>query len=215
MTVRNLGFGSQFTADELDGHWRDAAHPQPLQPPKLPPLAGMRGETAMPLPALRNFMEYVTGHGRREPGIPDLAEAWARKGLWAAPFIPALAATDKGKLNIFLKHFPGTPHGEDRYGNPIVYLDGQETYLDAPGMSPQDVYDTLTGVGFTGVAAALDRLGGGARSWSARRGLTAGGGAAVGDIARYELGRRAGSREEWDPNRTLLEFIKKAVTGGR
>lgn len=103
--------------------------------------------------------------------------------------------TVPGKINAILEQMPGSTleFGED--GTPVINIGGDRFVVNREGMSAQDFRDIapdlMIGGPMTGGAASAGRILGKA---GAVLGATLGGGASV--VARDELGRGLGSKEE-------------------
>lgn len=129
---------------------------------------------------LSKITSAVTGEGRREfdipelgtsgPQVPPLSEEGLRMmGAYSTSVEPQQIA------DIALKVLPGATAKQDSYGNPIITFDGQDYYINRPGISEADLFQLLSQMGAYAPSA---RAGLAARSLTGRA-LRTGGAAGV------------------------------------
>ena len=165
------------------------------------------------LQPVEEMAQLVSGSNAREFDYPELP---VTAGLEHNPMSPyalqgtmGLARDDIGKLGIFANAFPEDAAGAgiDAYGNVFVEHNGQNYYLDRPGLSPQDAAD----IGMTGLAEGL------AMFPAARLGQAVGGvggravgtgiGGVVGSIGQDLMASTAGSTAGVDPEAAFVAGV--------
>lgn len=102
---------------------------------------------------LDQAVDFVTGRQETEyPDMPEISDmngnGWTPDSLEAGGKISAgmLAAVEpQMQMDIIRKHAPYVNFRKDKYGNPILVdsRDGKEFYLNKPGLSAQDINQTV------------------------------------------------------------------------
>lgn len=119
---------------------------------------------------MQRIVEYAAGESRREFEFPELGTSGPQISAFSTPGMALAGAyaafvDPKQVADIAVKVLPGASQSEDRYGNAIVRFNGQNYYINRPGMSVADFYQGLGQAGLFGPAA---RAGATARTLAGR-----------------------------------------------
>lgn len=166
-----------------------------------------------------NLYDRITGDKKREFDFPSVAGVGGAQmpteGSGAAVVAGAATADDAGFLDILKKNYPGAAFAQDKFGNPIMSIQGQNFYVNRPGLDSGDILrlgpQVAAGVG-------VGRLVGGAVGSLLPRMAAVGSAEAGLSVGSDVVAQQAGSEQPIDARKALIasglgaggEFVSSA-----
>ncbi len=99
--------------------------------------------------------DFVTGESKIQyPDVPNI-DALQAHVPWGAVAGLMFATDNQQKLDILTKALPQAEFSQDKFGNPMMDVDGQTVYVNKPGLRP---YDVAQGVGQAASFIGVNRL---------------------------------------------------------
>lgn len=186
------------------------AHPAPPQATPEPiqdtgAVFGRPGLNVGTSEGKESLADRISGDKRREFDFPSVAgfsgAQMPTEGSGAAVVTGAAFGGDEGFLDILQKNYPGAQFSQDKFGNPIMSIEGRNFYVNRPGLDSGDILRLAPNVAAgLGVGTAAGRMVTGVLPRMLAVG-TAEGGLSVGtDLAA----QAAGSEQPIDMNKALL-----------
>lgn len=99
--------------------------------------------------------DFVTGESKIQyPDVPNI-DALQAHVPWGAVTGLMFATDNQQKLDILAKALPQAEFSQDKFGNPMMDVEGQTVYVNKPGLRP---YDVAQGVGQAASFIGVNRL---------------------------------------------------------